>query len=154
MGQTCPSNWSCILICIFIDPSEWFHMTNQGVRFWLIRTVVCGQIKLQIWIPHLHKNGPIKDQGGLILSLYKPGSPLSWWSALLISTRGCLSPVCKLWTCIKSLLLLNPDGELMLALIGGSGLLLTFLKWVSCRPHTIGFCFLIYSDNLSFNWSI
>lgn len=50
---------------------------SQDAQFWLTRTVLCGPIKLQIWFPHLHKNGPIRTRM-VILSI-----------SLLVSTRGC-----------------------------------------------------------------
>lgn len=55
---------------------------------------------MRIWIPHLHKIGPI---GNLGRNLWNVTSPLSWWSALSVSTWGCASWVCKLFSWIKSL---------------------------------------------------
>lgn len=57
---------SYIFICIFTDQSEWLHK-DQDQWFWPIRTVLSGSSTLAIWILHLHKNGPIRDQGGYLL---------------------------------------------------------------------------------------
>ena len=48
-------------------------MINQDVKFWTIRTVLCGLIKLQIWIPHLHKNGPSRHHHGKCF-IFKEGT--------------------------------------------------------------------------------
>lgn len=65
----------CISICIFTDQSEWLPnnqsacmiLTNQENAKWTNHTV-------QTWSLHLHKNRPIRDQGGNFL--YKKESAL------------------------------------------------------------------------------
>lgn len=89
---------SYILICIFTDQSKKLHndqsecviSTNQDSAHWTNQTV-------QIKIPHLHKSGPIRDQGG---NLYKRASP-PW--------AGPLSGACPPLPWVKSLLLLHPS---------------------------------------------
>lgn len=94
----------CISICIFTDQSEWLPnnqsacmiLTNQDSAKWTNHTV-------QTWSLHLHKNRPIRDQGGNFLY----SLPSVSMGALSASLGDCISLVCKLFTWIKFLLLLH-----------------------------------------------
>lgn len=66
-----------------------------------IRAVLSGPIRLQMWIPHLHRNGPFRGQGGY--SLYRSPFPF----CVRRAQRPHL-PAGKLFASIKYLLLLSP----------------------------------------------
>lgn len=89
---------SCMVFSIFTLQNGSI-VTNQDVRFYPISAF--GPIKLQIWTPHLHKNGPIKGQRGhyFYISCYQfglfPGGHF-WFPAKSAFSRGAfLFPVCK-----------------------------------------------------------
>ena len=94
-AETCPvqsEQHSYILICIFTNQSEQLHndqskyiiLTNQDSAIWANRTV-------QIWVSHLHRNGPpIRDLGRNCL--YKSGTSLCLSGKHFVSSGGCVSP--------------------------------------------------------------
>lgn len=70
--ETGQSNWSCTdisLVKFLLTNQSGPVTTNQDTRFQPIRRVLFGPIKLQIWIPYLHKNEPIRDQGRRFLCI-------------------------------------------------------------------------------------
>lgn len=125
---------SYISICIFTDQSKKLHndqsecviSTNQDSAHWTNQTV-------QIKIPHLHKSGPIRDQGG---NLYKRAS-LPW--------AGPLSGACPPLPWVKSLLLLHPSPGTAVVI----GLEVATFSWqhfisVACLIAWVVFACLLY----------
>lgn len=56
---------------------------------------------MQIWVSYLHKNGPIRDQDGHLLSM--SGPPLGVKGATpSVPARGGVSAVCELLTWVRS----------------------------------------------------
>lgn len=89
---------------LYVYHQRGFIMTSLNMWSWPIRTMLFGLIQLQIWIPHLHKNELIWDQGGACC-LCEGASPLSSKSIFAFHQRLCFL---SLFIWIKFLLLPHP----------------------------------------------